>query len=81
MFVDDRERKARFSCSSNAGGVLGIDEKKSFIPVDAISRTTSDDVYINETRDHVAEAPGYDPGLVNDRGYQSKYLRLLRLRA
>jgi len=53
------------------GGFLGIDEKKSFIPVDAISRTASDDVYINDTRDPVAEAPGYDPGLVNDRSLQS----------
>ena len=66
VFVDDRERKARFLLVEH-GGFLGIDEKQSFIPVDAISRTTSDDVYINDTRDHVAEAPGYDPGLVNDR--------------
>ena len=70
VFVDDRERKARFLLVEHRG-FLGIDEKKSFIPVDAISRTTSDDVYFNDTRDHRAEAPGYDPGLVNDRSYQS----------
>jgi hypothetical protein len=28
-------------------------------------------VSINDTRDHIAEAPGYDPELVNDSGYQS----------
>jgi sporulation protein YlmC with PRC-barrel domain len=57
VFVDDRQRKARLLLVEH-GGFLGIDEKKSFIPVDAISLTTSDDVYINDTRDHVAEAPG-----------------------
>ncbi|MEO8748786.1 MAG: PRC-barrel domain-containing protein [Allobranchiibius sp.] len=70
VFVDDRERKARFLLVEH-GGFLGMGEKKSFIPVDAISRTTSDDVYIRDTGDHIAEAPGYDPGLVNDRSYQS----------
>jgi sporulation protein YlmC with PRC-barrel domain len=70
VFVDDRERKVRFVLVEH-GGFLGIDEKRAFIPVDAIIRTTSDDVYINDTRDHVAEAPGYDPDLVNDRTYHS----------
>lgn len=70
VFVDHRERKARFLLVEH-GGFLGIGEKKSFIPIDAISRTTSDDVYINNTADHVALAPGYDPDLVNDRNYQS----------
>ena len=70
VFVDHRERKARFLLVEH-GGFLGIGEKKSFIPVDAISLTTSDDVYINDTRDHLAEAPGYELDLVNDRSYQS----------
>jgi sporulation protein YlmC with PRC-barrel domain len=70
VFVDHRERKVRFLLVEH-GGFLGIGERKSFIPVDAITRTTSDDVYINDTRDHLAEAPGYDPDLVNDRAYQT----------
>ncbi|MFZ0226254.1 MAG: PRC-barrel domain-containing protein [Mycobacterium sp.] len=70
VFVDDRERKARFLLVEH-GGFLGIGEKKSFLPVDAITWTTSDDVSINDTRDHIAQAPGYDPELVNDSGYQS----------
>jgi sporulation protein YlmC with PRC-barrel domain len=57
VFVDDRERKARFLLVEH-GGFLGIGEKKSFLPVDAITWTTSDDVSIN-------------PELVNDSGYQS----------
>ena len=70
VFVDHREHKARFLLVEH-GGFLGIDEKKSVIPVDAITRTTSDDVYLNDTRDHIAEAPGYNPKLVNDGSYQS----------
>lgn len=70
VFVDHREHKARFLLVEH-GGFLGIGEKKSFIPIDTISRTTSDDVYLNDTRDHIAEAPGYDPNMVNDRNYQS----------
>lgn len=70
VFVEHHEHKARFLLVDH-GGFLGIDKKKSFIPVDAITRTTSDDVYINDIGDHIAEAPGYDPDLVNDRSYQS----------
>ena len=70
LLVDDRERKVRFLLVEH-GGFLGIDEKKSFIPVDAITLTSLDAVFINDTRDHVAEAPGYDPDLVNDRTYHS----------
>ena len=70
VFVDDRERKARFLLVGH-GGFLEIDENKSFIPVrPAISRTTSDDVYINDTRDHVARRR-YDPGLVSVPSHQS----------
>src|SRR5260370_16659735 len=56
VFVDDRERKARFLLVEH-GGFLGIDERKSFIPVDAISRSTSDHVYIHDTPHHLATTP------------------------
>lgn len=71
VFVDDRERKPRFLLVDH-GGLLGIGEKKSFIPVDAIKATTSDDVYVNDAHDHIAEAPAYDADLVDDRDYQSR---------
>lgn len=70
VFVDDREHKARFLLVER-GGFLGIGEKKSLIPVDAISRTTSDDVYLNDTRGHIVGAPNYDQNRVNNRTYQS----------
>jgi sporulation protein YlmC with PRC-barrel domain len=40
VFVDHREHKARFLLIEH-GGFLGIDERKSVIPVDAITRTTA----------------------------------------
>jgi hypothetical protein len=39
------------------------------IPVDAITRINDDQVSIDQTREHVAGAPRYDPTLVADRDY------------
>ena len=63
LMIDDVERKVRFM-EVAAGGFLGFGERKSFIPIDAITRITPDVVYISHTRDHVAGAPRYDPQLV-----------------
>ena len=68
LLIDDRERKVRFMRVEH-GGLFGFGETKSFIPVDAITGITADDVHINHSRDHVASAPRYDPDLVNDRTY------------
>lgn len=68
LLIDDTDGKVRFLLVEH-GGFLGLGETKSFIPVDAISRITEDEVFINHTRDHVAGAPGYDPALVNDHDY------------
>lgn len=68
LLIDDRERKVRFMRVEH-GGFLGLGETKSFIPIDAITRITVDDVYIDHSRDHVASAPRYDPDLVEDRTY------------
>jgi sporulation protein YlmC with PRC-barrel domain len=68
LLIDDDEGKVRFLLIEH-GGFLGIGETKSFIPVDAITRITEDEVFINHTRDHVAGAPSYDPALINDRVY------------
>ena len=63
LMVDDVAGKVRFM-EVAFGGFLG--GSKSFIPVDAITRITAYDVYISHTREHVAGAPRYDPGLVAD---------------
>lgn len=71
LLIDDSEGKVRFLLIEH-GGFLGIGETKSFIPVDAITQITEDEVLINHTRDHVAGAPGYDPTLINDRVYHER---------
>jgi hypothetical protein len=65
LLVDDVERKVRFM-EVGSGGFLGLGQSKSFIPVDAITGMTADEVHISHTRKHVAGAPRYDPDLVKD---------------
>ncbi len=68
LLIDDQERKIRFLRVEH-GGFLGVGETKSFIPIDAITRITEEEVHINHSRDHVAKAPRYDPDLVDSRTY------------
>ena len=63
LLVDDVKWKVRFMDVAS-GGILGFGDSKSFIPVDAITRMTADNVYISHTLEHVAGAPRYDPTLV-----------------
>ena len=62
LMIDDVEHKVRFM-EVATGGILGFGERKSFVPVEAITRITADDVHIDRTREHVAGAPSYDPTL------------------
>ncbi|MDQ6877584.1 MAG: PRC-barrel domain-containing protein [Candidatus Dormibacteraeota bacterium] len=64
LLIDDQDRKVRFLRVEH-GGFLGFGETMSFIPVDAITRITEDDVFINHSREDVAGAPQYDPDLAD----------------
>lgn len=68
LLVDLRENKVRFLVVES-GGFLGMGENKSFIPIDAITSIAKEEVHIDQTRQKVAEAPQYDPSLINDRPY------------
>jgi sporulation protein YlmC with PRC-barrel domain len=68
LIIDDRDRKVRFLLVEH-GGFLGMGDTKSFVPVDAITKITENEVFINHTRGHVGAAPRYDPDLINDRAY------------
>ncbi|HVC75144.1 MAG TPA: PRC-barrel domain-containing protein [Candidatus Micrarchaeaceae archaeon] len=68
LLIDDQEGKVRFLRVEH-GGFLGFGEAKSFIPVDAITRITKDDVFIDRSREQVAAAPRYDPDLVSQLGF------------
>ena len=62
LLVDDEEQKVRF-LEMGSGGLLGLGETKSLIPVEAVARITDEEVYINQSRAKVASAPKYDPDL------------------
>ncbi len=69
LMIDDEEHRVRFM-EVATGGFLGFGERKSFIPVESITRITADEVHIDRARAHVAGAPSYDPAVVaEDAGY------------
>jgi sporulation protein YlmC with PRC-barrel domain len=70
LMIDDRESKVRF-LQVASGGFLGLGESKVLIPVDAIARIDQDTVRIDQTRERVADAPRYQPDLVEEPDYWS----------
>jgi hypothetical protein len=68
LLIDDRESKVRFIRVAS-GGFLGLGEHTFLLPVDAITRITADELGVDQTRDHNAGAPKYDPNLVYERDY------------
>lgn len=68
LMIDSDEHKVRF-LEVASGGFLGIGQDKTFIPVDAITAIDADEVHIDQTREHVAGAPAYDPDLVDQTPY------------
>jgi len=70
LLVDDRENKVRFLLVEH-GGFLGFGETKSLIPVDAVTKITEADVFVDQSRERVAAAPGYTPDLVDDRPHHT----------
>ena len=72
LFLDEHETKIRF-LEVASGGFLGLGETKFLVPVEAITRLTDDTIYINETRQHVAGTPPYDPDLINQEVGEGSY--------
>lgn len=70
LLVDDRENKVRFLVVEH-GGFLGFGETMTVVPVDAVTKITADDVFVDQSRERVAAAPGYTPDLVDDRPYHA----------
>ncbi|MFC8102786.1 PRC-barrel domain-containing protein [Streptomyces sp. M92] len=68
LLVDAPQRKVRFLLVAH-GGFLGFGETKSFVPVDAVTHITEDQVFIDQSRERVAEAPVYDPELTDESEY------------
>jgi len=72
LLIDSREQKVRF-LEVTSGGFLGLGATKFLLPVEAISRITDEAIYINQSREQVAGAPGYDPTLVDERYMRDVY--------
>jgi sporulation protein YlmC with PRC-barrel domain len=72
LLIDDKERKVRF-LEVEIGGFLGLGERKSLIPVDAISAIDTDVVHIGHTRETVGAAPAYDPALADEPVWEDFY--------
>ncbi len=70
LLIDNQERKVRFLLVEH-GGFLGFGEKKSLIPVQAITKITEYDVLIDQTHERVASAPGYTPDLIDDQDHHA----------
>nr|WP_308309783.1 PRC-barrel domain-containing protein [Streptomyces sp. CHD11] len=68
LLIDGDEGKVRFFLVEH-GGFLGIGQKKTFIPVDAVTRITEDCVFIDRSGKQVTEAPAYDPDLIEEKEY------------
>ncbi len=68
LLVDDHENKVRFLLVEH-GGFLGIGRTKTLIPVDDITEITRLEVRIDHSLGHVADGPGYDPGLESEPVY------------
>jgi sporulation protein YlmC with PRC-barrel domain len=64
LLIDDREHKVRFLRVAT-GGFWGLGETKFLIPVDAIAKVDDETVQVDQTREHVASGPQYDPALMN----------------
>ncbi|MFV0131936.1 PRC-barrel domain-containing protein [Streptomyces sp. HMX87] len=68
LLIDEEERKVRFLLVEH-GGFLGMGEKKTFIPVDAVTHVADEYVEIGSSQEQVTKAPEYDPELADESGY------------
>lgn len=70
LLVDDQENKVRFLVVEH-GGFLGFGESRTLVPVEAITKTTANEVLIDQSREKVTSAPTYVPSLVADRAHHA----------
>ncbi|WP_236243455.1 PRC-barrel domain-containing protein [Streptomyces sp. CC228A] len=74
LLVDEQEGKVRFLLVEH-GGFLGLGEKKTFVPVDAVVDVRDDVVVVSQSRRQIADAPPYDPELVDESQYSEDVFR------
>ena len=64
LLIDEAEKQVRFLRVAS-GGFFGMGAAKFLLPVDAVTEVKADQVRISRSRDRVAEAPAYDPDLID----------------
>lgn len=65
LLIDEQEHKVRFLMVGSGGvGPRRIGKKKFLIPVDAITDIDEAGVHVDQTGDHIADSPEYDPEVV-----------------
>jgi sporulation protein YlmC with PRC-barrel domain len=72
LLINDHDKRVHF-LEVASGGLLGIGETKFLLPVEAIIRIREDTVYVNQTRQHIAGAPAYDPDLIYEDASEGYY--------
>jgi sporulation protein YlmC with PRC-barrel domain len=68
LLIDREEGKVRF-LEVGSGGFLGIGERKSLIPIEAVTEVDEYHVYVEKSGEHVASAPVYNPHVVQIEPY------------
>jgi len=64
LLIDAERKKVRLLRVAH-GGMFGIGATPLFIPVEVVERVTDDEIGIDRSRAQVAQAPQYDPDLVD----------------
>jgi len=76
LILDRVEAKVRF-LEVASGDLFGFGHAKALIPVEAITHISDKVVSIDQTRQHVAAAPRYDPDLIPQRVEDQGYVRAM----
>lgn len=66
LLIDERDKKVRF-LEAESGGVLGIGSTQYLLPVDTVTKIVDETVHVNLASEAIADAPRYNPDLVDER--------------
>jgi sporulation protein YlmC with PRC-barrel domain len=79
LIIDRLEMKVRF-LEVASGDLFGFGQAKALIPVEAMTHIGDKVVSIDQTHQHVAAAPHYDPDLIPQRVGDQGYVRAMSRR-
>ena len=74
LLIDTEENQVRMLRVEH-GGLFGIGATPLFVPVQTVQQVTQDEVRIDQSRTDVADAPQYNPDLVEQEKFYSDVYR------